>query len=77
MNKQLTIPAPGFLSEEPNQNSRFENFLDSIITDEGALTVPFAYEVELTRKTKNTILLSVGILAVGGIMTALILKSKK
>lgn len=77
MRKQLVIPAPGFLSEEPNQNSRFENFLNSIITDEGALTVPFAYEVELTRGTKNTILIGAGMLVAGAVLTALIIKSKK
>lgn len=69
----VNIPPPGFLSE----NTRFENFLNSIITDEGALTIPFAYEVELTGGTKNTILIASGILVAGAITTALILKSKK
>lgn len=73
---RLDLPNPGFLSEGENDNSRFENFLNSIITDEGALTIPFAYEVELTRGTKNTIITTAVVLTAGAIVTALILKSK-
>lgn len=76
MNKCLLIPQPGFMSEPNPNNSRLENFLDSILTDEGALTIPFAYQVEITRGTKNTIYIASGMLVAGAILTALIIKNK-
>jgi hypothetical protein len=70
----LLIPPPS--RRMLGDNPRLNNFLDSIIADEGALTIPFAYEVEFTKGTKTTILIATGMLVAGMIITAKIAKSK-